>query len=182
MKTTEEITKQTVYTSEVLPSVRTTNERLARVIAWADAHPYAWQIVCGRRSKPFGKNSCVYIGWAQRADTSAAVLERARHLHELVHNEYPYAGEDSIFVFRARFTAEHFGDKEFEGGFFQQHDAKYPRSCLDLDYTPETFELVLQKFIEWMDKSYQTARITVNGETVWTVSEGRAIACPAAPQ
>lgn len=168
MKTTEEIIRKTVHRSDTLPSVQTSDERLARVITWADDHPYAWQIVCGRRSKAFGKNSSVYIGWAQRSDAPEAILERARHLYELVHGEYPYAGQDSIFVWRARFTVDRFGDKEFRGGFFQQHDEKYPRSCLTLDYTLETFEEVLDRFEQWMDKYHDTNRITVDGETVRT--------------
>ncbi|NUM55778.1 MAG: hypothetical protein HUU46_19225 [Candidatus Hydrogenedentes bacterium] len=168
MKTIEQTTAHRIYTSDDLPCIQTEDERLAKVIAWADGHPYVWQCVCGRRSKAFGKNSSVYIGWAQRSDAPSAILERARHLYELVHGEYPYASENSIFVWRAKFTLEHFGDKEFTGGFFQQHDEKYPRSCLVLDYTASTLPDVLDRFEQWMDKYHDTTRITVDGETVRT--------------
>jgi hypothetical protein len=168
MQTNQETTTRHVYTSDEVPYIQTDNEKLAKVIAWADAHPYAWQCVCGRRSKAFGRDSSVYIGWAQRNRSSAAMLERARHLHELVVEICPYAGTGSIFIWRAKFTLDHFGHRDFTGGFFQQHDDKYPRSCLYLDYTPETFEEVLDRFEGWMDKSYTTNRITVDGKTVRT--------------
>ncbi len=168
MKTNEQTTAHRIYTSEEVPYIQTEDERLAKVIAWADSHPYVWQCVCGRRSKAFGRGSCAYIGWAQNSREPQAMLERARHLYELVHGEYPYAGPDSIFVWRAKFTLEHFGDKEFTGGFFQQHDAKYPRSCLTLDYTASTLPTVLDKFEAWMDRYHDTTRITVDGETVRT--------------
>lgn len=177
MKTTQETIHRRVFISDDLPCIQTEDERLAKVIAWADSHPYVWQCVCGRRSKAFGKNSSVYVGWAQRSDAPSAILERARHLYELVHDEYPYAAPDSIFVWRAKFTLEHFGDKEFTGGFFQQYDAKYPRSCLTLDYTPETFEEVLDKFCQWMDRYYDTVRVTVDQRTVRTFHDGRMKPC-----
>jgi hypothetical protein len=168
MQTSQETTTRHIYTSEVVPYIQTDNEALAKVIAWTDAHPYAWQCVSGRRSKAFGRDSSVYIGWAQQNRSSAATLERARHLHELTTGKYPYADANSIFVWRAKFTLEHFGHRDFTGGFFQQHDEKYPRSCLYLDYTPETFEEVLNRFEQWIDKSYKTNRITVDGRTIRT--------------
>ena len=161
-------TTTVVYRSEVLPAVHTTLPALARTIAWADAHPGVWKIVTGRKSKAFGPGSCVYIGWAQRSMEPEAVLQRARYMRELIECQQPYYTPDSIFVWRAAFTIQHYQDKGFTGGFFQQHDAKHPRSCLTLDYTPETFEQVLDRFCAWMDRYYDTRRVTVNGQSART--------------
>ena len=166
MQTMERTTTTVMYCSEALPDVQTDNLSLGRTIAWADEHPVVWQIVTGHRSKAFGLGSCEYIGWAQKSKEPGAVLERARHMHELVECQQPYYTPDSIFVWRAKFTIEHYQDKHFTGGFFQQHDAKYPRSCLTLDYTPETLQEVLKRFCAWMDPCYATRRVTSNGPTV----------------
>ena len=171
MKTHEETITRRTFRSEVMPEVQTATPSLAPAIAWADAHPTVWKIVTGRRSKAFGLGSSVYIGWAQRSKAPGAVLERVRHLHEVVQCTRPYYTPDSIFVWRIRFTLDHFQDKGFTGGFFQQHDSRYPRSCMMLDYTPETFEQVLDKFCQWMDRHYDTKRITVDGKTVRTIEE-----------
>ncbi len=171
MKTTEETITKKIYQSEVVSEIRTSDPGFAHIIAWADNHPVVWKIVTGRRSKAFGLGSCVYIGWAQRSMAPEAILERVRYIHELVEGESPYHHENSIFAWRARFTLEHYKDKGFTGGFFQQHDAKYPRSCLTLDYAPGTFEQVLNKFCAWMDLYYDTVRVTVDGKTVRTFKE-----------
>ena len=173
MRTFEETTTTVVHRSEALPEVRTTFPALAPSIAWADQHPVVWQVVTGRKSKAFGLGSCVYIGWAQQSMGPDALLERARHMYELVECRQPYYTPDSIFVWRARFTMEHYQEQGFKGGFFQQHDAQYPRSCLTLDYTPETFEQVLDRFCAWMDRHYDTCRITVDGKSVRRFKEVR---------
>ena len=173
MQTTTQVVTERVFRSEVMPEVQTTLPALARTIAWADDHPLVWKVVTGRRSKAFGFGSCVYIGWAQRSKAPDAVLERVGHIHELVECQQPYYAPDSIFVWRARFTIEHYQEQGFKGGFFQQHDAKYPRSCLTLDYTPQTFEQVLDRFCAWMDRYYDTCRITVDGKTVRRFKEVR---------
>ena len=156
------------YESEKFPSVTATNPRLAPAIAWADKYPVVWEIVTNKRSKAFGLGSCEYIGCAQKSNEPGAVLERVRHLHDIVTGMRPGNDPVSIFVWRARFTIRHYRDKGFTGGFFQQHDAKYPRSCLTLDYTPETHREVLDKFCDWMDKYHDTRRITIDGTTVRT--------------
>jgi len=168
MKTIEETTTTVVYRSEVLHGVHTRLAALAPTIAWTDDHPVVWRIVTGRKSKAFGLGSCVYIGWAQRSMEPDAILERARHMHELIECRQPYYTLDSIFVWRAGFAIQHYQNKGFTGGFFQQHDANYPRSCLTLDYTPESFHEVLDRFCAWMDPCYETRRVTVNGQTVRT--------------
>jgi hypothetical protein len=170
MQTEEHTTTYRTFRSDVRADIVTTDPRLAQVIAWADENPVVWDIVTKTRSKAFGVGSCVYIGWAQRSTAPEAVLERLWHVKELVDGGDSWMrireGEGSIFVWRARFTLEHYRDKGFRGGFFQQHDANYPRSCLTLDYTPETLEEVLDRFCAWMASSYDTRRITVDGETV----------------
>jgi len=178
MKTVTETTTNIIYQSEFLPNVRSINPAFARTIAWADDHPVVWRIVTGRKSKAFGLGSCEYIGWAQKSMESDAILERVRHLHELAEGKSPYHTPDSIFVWRARFTIEHFQDKGFTGGFFQQHDAKYPRSCLTLDYTPETLQEVLYRFCSWMDRAYDTDHITLNKMTVRAFPSKEAPSCP----
>jgi len=108
--------------------------------------------------------SCEYIGWAQRGKEPDAVLERVRHIHGRI-TRSPLRPE-CIFQWRAQFTLAHFRDKGFTGGFFQQWDANFPRSCLTLDFTPETLEEVINRFCGWMDRCHRTARITLDGETV----------------
>jgi len=175
MKTRQCTITYWTFQSDVRQEITTTDPHLAEVIVWADKHPVAWDIVTKIRSKAFGVGSCVYIGWAQRSQSPEAILERLRHFKELVDGGDPRMrireGDDSIFVWRARFTLEHYRDKGFRGGFFQQHDSNYPRSCLTLDYTPETLEQVLDQFSSWMDGSYDTRRLTVDGETARTFEE-----------
>ena len=162
MKQTQEPLIVTHYQSEVRPDIETTDDRLAAVIQWADDNPVVWKIVTQKKSKAFGLGSCVYIGWAQRSMTADAVLERVRYMMDLVRWD-----KHDIFTWRARFTLAHYTDKGFTGGFFQQHDCKYPRSCLTLDYAPTTQREVLAHFIEWMDKYYETDNITIDGKVVW---------------
>jgi hypothetical protein len=168
MKTVAETRTNIIYQSEVLNNVRTTDPSFAQAIEWADNNPVVWRIVTGSKSKAFGLGSCEYIGWAQRSMEPEAILERARHLSELAENRSPFHNRDSIFVWRAQFTIEHFQDKGFTGGFFQQHDAKYPRSCLTLDYTPATLQEVLDRFCAWMDRGHDSNYVTVNKMTVRT--------------
>jgi len=179
MKTVTETITNIYYESEFMPSVRSINPAFARIIAWADDHPVVWRIVTGRKSKAFGLGSCEYIGWAQKSKETDAVLERVWHMHELWEGKCPYHHPDSIFVWRAKFTIEHFQDKGFSGGFFQQHDAKYPRSCLTLDYTPETLQEVLDRFCAWMDRAYDTDYVTINKMTVRTFPRKEAALCQA---
>ncbi len=178
MKTVTETITNIVYQSEFLPNVRSINPAFARIIAWADDHPVVWRVVTERRSKAFGLGSCEYIGWAQKSKEPDAILERVWHMHELGEGKSPYHDRDSIFVWRAKFTLEHYQDKKFTGGFFQQHDAKYPRSCLTLDYTPETFSEVLDRFCAWMDRAYDTDHVTINKMTVRTFPGKEAMPCP----
>lgn len=173
MRTIAKTVIHRVHQSDILADICTTEPSLARVIAWADGHPAVWRIVTGRRSRAFGIGSCVYIGWAQGSMAPEAILERARHFMELIENPGCWTHGNAIFTWRAKFTLDHYQEKGFTGGFFQQHDANYPRSCLTLDYTPETFEVVLDKFCQWMDRSYDTARVTVDNRTVRVFKDGK---------
>ena len=168
MKTFEQTITRTVYQSEVLVQVQTTNPILAPIIQWADEHPSVWQVVTTKRSKAFGLGSSQYLGSIQTSMDADCILERVGHIHNIVECKQPCYTPDSIFVWRALFTLAHYNDKGFKGGFFQQHDAQYPRSCLTLDYTPETYEEVLNRFCAWMDTCYETHHVTINGKTVRT--------------
>lgn len=156
----------TIYRSEQRPEVCTDDQGSADAIAWADQHPHAWKVVTGTKSKAFGRSSCVYIGWAQKSMAPEAILERLEHFHRLATGTEPHLTANHIMCWRARFTFEHYRDAGFTGGFFQQHDATYPRLCLSLDYTPDTLEEVIDRFLQWCQHDYQTARVTVDGKVV----------------
>ena len=169
MKATVQTVRRHVFRSDVRPEIESGYKADEAVLKWADDHPVVWDIVTGHRSKAFGVGSCEYIGWAQRSKDPAAVLERVRQIHGRVTR--PALRPDCIFQWRAQFTLAHFRDKGFKGGFFQQWDASFPRSCLTLDYTPETLEEVIGRFCGWMDRYHRTARVTLNGGTVRAFGE-----------
>ncbi len=166
MKIYQQIHVQKVFISEKRPDVCTACPDFEPVIQWADDNPVVWHIITARRSKAFGRGSCVYIGWAQKSMAPDAILERVRHFKELVDGNSPWHNADAIFRWRAQFTLAHYQENGFGGGFFQQHDAQYPRSCLTLDYTPETLEVVLDRFCAWMSRSYATQSVTLDRKTV----------------
>jgi hypothetical protein len=166
MKTLTKTIVQKGFYSDVRSDIFSIDLDMEKVIQWADEHPVVWDIVTKTKSKAFGRGSCVYIGWAQKCMSSQAILERARHLKELIDGDNMYHTNDSIFTWRARFTFEHYLDKGFTGGFFQQHDSQCPRYCLTLDYTLKTLELVLDKFCSWIGNTHDTKRITIDDKTV----------------
>jgi len=163
--------QRTCYRSDLHPEIETEDTNLAKVIRWADANPHVWKIVTTNKSKAYGRNSCNYIGWAQGKTTPEAILERARHFHDLVLGHEPHIGPSHIFVWRAQFTFEHFRDKNFTSGFFQQNDGKYSRNCMTLDYTPETLEEVIDRFLKWCGGSYKTEYVTVDKKVVRQIGE-----------
>ncbi len=156
----------TVYRSTKRPDVVTDARDLAQAIAWADANPHAWDIVSHKRSKAFGLGSCVYIGWAQRSMAPEAIIERIAHLHRLVTGTEPHLSREHFFCWRARYTFEHYRDKGFTGGFFQQHDERHPRLCMTLDYTPDSLPEVIDRFLLWCGTLHHTDRVTVGGAIV----------------
>lgn len=166
MKTEHIQSSLTIYRSEVRPDVSTDCPKAAEAIRWADANPRVWKIITTTKSNAFGRGSCVYIGWAQKSLAPEALLERLEHFYRLVTGTEPHLSAEHIMCWRARFTFEHFRYADFNGGFFQQHDLKYPRHCLTLDYTPGTLEEVIDRFIAWCGRNYQTTRVTVDGKVV----------------
>jgi hypothetical protein len=172
MKSAERIIRVTDYTSEVLPFVTTTNPALAAVIEWADANPVVWRIVTSTRSKSFGKNSSVYMG-CSRGSEPGQILDRvATFKHEVQRVAPPgqtYGNE--FWRWRANFTLEHYDDKGFKGGFFQQYDGGYDRGCCYLDYTPKTLEAVIDRFVAWCAGAaavswHPTVEVRIDGKCV----------------
>jgi hypothetical protein len=158
MRTEEETVKETWYISEAYPGIRTTNERDGSVIEWADKNVVIYDIVMERKSKAFGQDSSAYIGWAQKNNSTSAILEKMRAVKD-------ETARDDIWGWRARFTLKHYKDKGFRGGYFQQWD-RYPRNSLYLDYTPETMDEAIKHFVGWMDGYYDTKKITVDGKEI----------------
>ena len=169
MKKTMRQVEIATYASEAHPNLTTKYESMVPLLEWLDANPVAYKIVTSGKSKAFGLGSCDHIGWAQRGGSTCEILERLGTLHRAA----TFHRTDADFhVWRARFTLAHFGEKGFRGGFFQHHALwngqaevkEYPRSCISLDYTPETLEEVLDRFAGWMDPTYvPVTRITVDG-------------------
>jgi hypothetical protein len=171
MKTANVITSTLTYSSEIVPEVHTTIDSLAEVIVWADANPVVWKIVTGTKSKAFGRNSSEYMG-CQRADTPRAALDRAAHFKRIVDGEE--ADRYGFWQWRAHFTMEHYNDKGFTGGFFQQFDGKFDRGCCYLDYTPKTRDEVIDRFLDWCANGpcrYETASIKIDHVVVRVVKE-----------
>jgi hypothetical protein len=168
----ERVEKRLVYwRSDQRPDVSTDVAELAEAIAWADANPHVWDIVTHTKSKAFGHCSCEYIGWAQRSMEPEAILERVRHLHALVTGKEAWGGPAAIFAWRARFTFEHYRDPGFTGAFFRQHDGRHERLCMTLDYTPDTLEEVVDRFMQWCGRDYPTTHVTVGGTVVRLLGE-----------
>jgi hypothetical protein len=170
MKTVEVIRKPvTRYISDVVPEVVGDCEVDAEVIAWADANPVVWKIVMGTRSKVFGKNSSTYMGF-ERGDSPTAVLARVSYLKDVTSAPDTTSLHENIFAWRARFTIEHYTDKGFKGGFFQQFDGTYDRGSMCLDYTPKLLDEVVKHFLEWCDVGYKfpTASVKLDKAVIRT--------------
>jgi len=105
------------FESEVRPEITTTNPELGKVIAWADTHPVAWNIVTGTRSKLFGRWSSTYLGWSRGDNAAKAVLERLRCFKEIIEEE-----QNCDLRRMAQFTLAHYRDKGFCNGLFEQYD------------------------------------------------------------
>jgi len=162
-----------LWRSDVRFEIETSSESEAVVIAWADKHPVAYDVVSSSKSKAFGLGASTYIGWAQRGKEPAAVLARLAHLRASVmgFKVHPRCALKDFWTWRARFTLEHFRDRGFTGGFVQEHcvwaDGKeYPRHCTYLDLTPATLEEVLDHFVAWCESSNRyegRTRVTIDG-------------------
>lgn len=157
----------TVYRSEVLPEVSTENEMLAKSIEWADAHPVAWKIVTGNRSKAYGKSSSTYLG-CSRGDGPGQILDRVHHFKCYVDGDGGRGGD--FWQWRAQFTLDHYNDNGFRGDYFYQFDGQYNRGCCVLDHTPSTRDEVIDRFLAWCDVGYKfpTAAVKIDGKVVRT--------------
>jgi hypothetical protein len=183
MKTVEVVRKPiTTYVSDVVPEVVGVGDVAASTIAWADANPVVWKIVTGTRSKAFGNNSSTYAGY-ERGDSPTAVLARASYLkdvtsetdttelHETLGTLQRRRVVPNIFVWRVRFTIEHYNDKGFKGGLFQQFDGTYDRGSMYLDYTPKTLDTVVNHFLEWCNTGpsrFPTAAVKLDTKVIKT--------------
>lgn len=140
----------TYYRSAVMPEVETTDALDgAEAIEWADANPVVWKILTTSKSKTYGKSSNFYCGGQKSKLSPDDVYFRLRCFKKEC--EKP---ESDFYGWRARFTLAHYNDKGFTGGFFQQWDEKYSRGCCDCDYTPETRDDVIDRFLAWCDGMY----------------------------
>ncbi len=172
MKSESEYIEVRTYTSDVVPDVSSTSAADAPIIAWADAHPVVWKIVIGSKSAPFGKNASTYMG-CQRGDSTGAILGRLATFMDLIERSGQGEQEDSLWTWRARFTLNHYGDKGFKGGVFKQFDGTYERGCIDLDYTPDTREVVIDRFLAWCDAAghrFPTESVSIDGKVVRRLS------------
>jgi hypothetical protein len=170
LKRTEETQVLVWFSSEIHPEIRTRREDLAEVIEWADANPKVWRIVRENKSKAFGQKSSMYLGY-QRGPSPSAALDRATRFGEIVKLER--SGSVSIFTWSARFTLENYGAKGFKSGFFRQFDGTHDRGCCYLDYTPETLNIVIDRFLQWCGNTFETQEVRVDGKTVRTVTRNR---------
>lgn len=170
MKTITKTHTTTWYRSEVRPEIETEDPYLSRAIEWADDHPITYEIVRTRKSRVYGMYSDEHVGWSRGVASTNEVIERISTV--MRHMQQP---EDSFMRWRANFVLEHYGQRGYTGGFFQQHaiyidGEEYPRHCMTLDYTPELLEQVIDRFIEWTDEwpnVYSgTTRITLNSKNV----------------
>lgn len=151
MKRLSKMVEHVSWQSDVLPEIVTADESRVDTLEWADAHPVVYKIVMGHRSKPFGKNSCDYLACG-RGDSPNDVLYRCAVLRQAAEGvDDVLHRHDDFHTWRARFTLEHYTNKGFRGGFFQQHDGMYFRGCANLDYTPKTLPEVIDRFVAWCE-------------------------------
>lgn len=163
MKTESIQIQKTIYRSEKFPEVYGESLRNKEVIEFLDEHPVVYDIVTKTKSKAFGRKSSVYLSWAQNNNSPEAILHKISVFKSRLKEPTLF-----FFAWSANFTFDHYRDKHFKGGFFQQWDKKYPRNCLTLDFTPETLNEVIEKFRDWCGNMYQTKKITVDKLEVWT--------------
>jgi hypothetical protein len=164
MDTKKETVEITEYRSSAYPNICSCSERDVEAIEFIDKSPVVFEIVTGDKSKAFGADSCVYIGWAQKNNRTPAIINRIKTFMRILSGEFAGEQKGTIWNWRAQFTLDHYNDKGFKGGFFQAHD-RYPRGCLSLDYTPKTLQEVIKWFYGWSCNS-ETQRITIDGEDV----------------
>lgn len=168
MQATAQVKRYTLYSSDTCPAITTTDDALAQFIEWGDANPAAWAIVQGTRSKAFGRNSCFYLGCLQKSVSPQAALDRLVAYHRQLFPAYPDRPGETFQVWKAQFTLEHYRDKGFKGGLFQQFDGQYDRGCSTLDYTSATLDAVLERFVAWCGNTFETKALKIDGKVVRT--------------
>jgi len=170
MKPRDQPFKGRAYTSRAKSDINAADATATKVVAWANSDPIVRKIVLETKSRAFGRDSPVYNGYAWKKRRAAA-LERVRLFQALATGKPTGYSGDPIFKWSARFTLEHYRRRGFTGGRFQQHIGKRRGPWLYLDYTPGTFDEVLDQFCEWMAWPFRTCRITLDGKTVRTIEE-----------
>ncbi len=174
MKTRTETVVKTYYVAEAWPGIETETESYAPVIAGAYQNPYAWVIVADGRSIAWGMGANAYLGTCRDSSQPWAILMRlelfARWCREPGFKERgPNGVGGSIQAENARFALANYGCKNYGGGLFKQHDGQYDRACLYLDYTPETLETWIDRFVEWAEHGpvkHVTDSVFLNGQVV----------------
>lgn len=153
------------FISEVHPEIWTMDVREKQTLEWADGVPVVYRIIREAKSKAWGRTSSHYMGGAQGADMGPdTVLYRVGVFRRWLEDP----PQSHFFEWSARFTLEHYDDKGFCGGFFQQFDGQYSRGCAYLDYTPATLAEVVRRFKEWCDihVRYETREIWIDKKPV----------------
>jgi len=159
----EKVIKEEVwYISEIDEEIKSKNERDKSIIEWADTNPIIYKIVTEKKSKAWGWTSSDYIWGAQKNNSPDAILEKIRTFKCGLDKN----GINDFWGWRANFTLKHYNDKEFKGGLFQQWDKKYLRNCVYLDFTPELLDEVIEHFVGWIGKNYDTQKITVDDREI----------------
>lgn len=166
MKTRIETIVKTLYVSDVT-GFETESEDYARVIEWADVNPHAWRIVAETKSIAWGKGSNAYLGTCRDSSQPWAILMRLalfkRYVVEAAEPRKDIRAENALFAL------QNYDARGYAGGFFRQHDGKYERACLDLDYTRETLESWIDRFVTWAEANpagHVTDHILLNGNVV----------------
>jgi hypothetical protein len=166
MKQRTETSTVAIYKSDIT-GIESANPKDKELIEWADSNPQVWRIVRENRSKAFGRKSSDHYGWARarEGDSAACILGRVQTLHKAKHpDKYALARGTSFWDWRIKFTLEHYYEKDFQGGFFQQWDGRYDRGCCNLDFTVGTLDDVVKHFIEWCNTvlRYDTYAIKID--------------------
>lgn len=176
MERVEEKVTLVSYRSSVRPEIETRQFRedeessiasIAKLIAWADENPVAWDIVIGTKSKAHGRTSSRYLGSGRGTESCDVIYRLQQFEYELNGPIREHeAVRESIFRRSARFTMERYRDKGFTGGMFQQFDGRYDRGALVLDYTPETRDEVIDRFLAWCGRDFETHAVKIDGKVV----------------
>ena len=161
------------FASSLHPEITSTRESDAEIIAWGDAHPNAWKLVTSKKSKVFGVNGDDYIACGRGESPANAIyrLAHVRNYYEFGNASPQHLGngppsDENIFYWRARFAVDHYGEKGYRSGFFQQHDGQYSRGCIALDFTPSFCAEAIERFVRWCGDTFPTVAVTIDGTIV----------------